>query len=91
MGRVMKIMENREVIDTKEKHTTKELIILKAIEKIKDPFINLTAEDVAKDLKLGMNLTHELFRREDFPSVNIGKTRTITLLAYILWKMEKKC
>ena len=57
---------------------------------IENPFINLTVQDVAKDLKMGENLTNDLFRREDFPSVNIGKTKTITLLAYLIWKMEKR-
>ena len=47
-------------------------------------------QDVAKDLKMGENLANQLFKRDDFPSVNIGKTKTVTLLAYLLWKMERK-
>lgn len=70
--------------------TTEDMIIIEAVKKIKNPFINLTVKDVAKDLKMGENLTNELFRREDFPSVNIGKQKTITLLAYLLWKMKKR-
>ena len=45
-------------------------------------------EYVAKDLKMGLNLANDLFKRKNFPSVNIGKQKTVTLLAYILWKME---
>ena len=47
-------------------------------------------EYVAKDLKMGLNLDNDLFKRKNFPSVNIGKQKTVTLLAYILWKMERQ-
>ena len=50
----------------------------------------LTVKDVAKDLYMGENKTNEIFNRADFPSVNIGKTRKIQKIAYILWKMEKR-
>lgn len=61
-----------------------------ALEKVDNPFMNLTVKDVAEDLKMGEAMTNELFRRDDFPSVNIGKTKTITLLAYLRWKMERR-
>lgn len=83
-------MEKDNLTNTNEKYSVKELMIMKSVEKIKDPFKNLTVEEVAKDLKMGENLTNQLFKREDFPSVNIGKTKTVTLLAYLLWKMEKR-
>ena len=50
----------------------------------------LSIEEVAEDLKMGEAMTNELFRRSDFPSVNIGKTKTVTLLAYLRWKMERR-
>lgn len=68
----------------------KEKIVALAIQKIDNPFKNITVKDVAKDLKMGENLANEVFKRTDFPCVNIGKTKTVTLLAYILWKMEKR-
>lgn len=68
----------------------KQQLVVEAIRKVNNPFKNLTVSDVAKDLKMGENLTNQLFKREDFPSVNIGKTKTVTLLAYLLWKMEKR-
>jgi hypothetical protein len=83
-------MEKENSMSTNDKYSVKELMIMKSVEKIKDPFKNLTVEEVAKDLKMGENLTNQLFKREDFPSVNIGKTKTVTLLAYLLWKMEKR-
>ena len=61
-----------------------------ALEKIENPFMHLTVKDVAEDLKMGEAMTNELFRRSDFPSVNIGKTKTVTLLAYLRWKMERR-
>ena len=70
--------------------TLKELMVLEAIKKINNPFVNLTVQDVAKDLKMGENMANQIFKREDFPSVNIGKPKTITLLAYLLWKMDRK-
>lgn len=77
---------------TKEKseYTMQELMIITAIKRLKNPFKNLTVSEVAKDLKMGENLANQLFKRDDFPSVNIGKTKTVTLLAYLLWKMERK-
>ena len=72
------------------KENLKEKIIALAVQKIDDPFKNITVKEVAKDLKMGENLANEVFRREDFPCVNIGKTKTVTLLAYLLWKMEKR-
>ena len=39
---------------------------------------------------MGLNLTNELFKAKNFPSVNIGKEKTVTLLAYLIWKMQKQ-
>lgn len=78
------------VIDTKEKLTLKELMVIEAIKQIKNPFINLTVQDVAKDLKMGENMANQIFKRDDFPSVNLGKPKTVTLLAYLIWKMDRK-
>lgn len=82
----------KELNNKKDKHdyTLKELMIAEAIKKINNPFVNLTVQDVAKDLKMGENMANQIFKRDDFPSVNLGKPKTITLLAYILWKMERK-
>ena len=68
----------------------KKELIKKAIERIDDPWKNLTVKDVAKDLRMGENKTNELFKRKDFPSINIGKTKTISNIAYSLWKLEKR-
>ena len=68
----------------------KKELVKQAVKNLEDPFKMLTVKDVAKDLYMGENKTNEIFNREDFPSVNIGKTRKIQKIAYILWKMEKR-
>ena len=55
-----------------------------------DPLSNITVKEVAKDLRCSERTANDIFRRDDFPSVNIGKTKTITKLAYYLWKMERR-
>ncbi len=65
-------------------------LVKEAIKSLDDPWKMLTVKDVAKDLYMGENKTNEIFNRLDFPSVNIGKTRKVQKLAYILWKMEKR-
>ena len=70
--------------------TTEDKIVAEVIKSMINPFDNLTVKEVAKDLKMGENLANQVFKRKDFPSVNIGKTKTVTLLAYILWKMKKQ-
>ena len=71
-----------------------EMVINKCVElsivKYGDPLRNLTVAEVAKDLKMGENLANQLFKRPDFPSVNIGKTKTVCALAYIVWKMQHR-
>lgn len=68
----------------------KKELVKQAVKSLEDPFKMLTVKDVAKDLYMGENKTNEIFNRADFPSVNIGKTRKIQKIAYILWKMEKR-
>ena len=80
---------NINVIDTKEK-TLNEQIILSYITKLKNPFVTLSVQDVSKDLHIGINQAYDLFKQEDFPTINIGKRKTVTLAAYLLWKMSKK-
>ena len=86
------INEHLKVIDTKDnkKYTLQELMLVEAVKKIQNPFINLTVHDIAKDLKIGENMSYTIFKREDFPSINIGKTKTISAIAYALWKLEKR-
>lgn len=66
------------------KEELKQELIKEAINRLENPWKNLTVKDVSKDLKMEENLTNEFFKRADFPSINIGKTKTITAIAYAL-------
>ena len=52
-----------------------------------------TIETILEELsnkKVGENTANSIFKREDFPSVNIGKTKTVTLNSYLIWKSERR-
>ncbi len=80
---VQEIKENNRNLEFEEK------LIMEIIKKVNNPFANLTVKNIAKDLNIGINTAYEIFKRDDFPSINIGKTKTITLLAYLIWKLQK--
>lgn len=85
-------------INTKDKlndvtitfENTQEKMLLDCIRRIQNPFINITVQDVARDLQVGENMAYEIFKRDDFPSVNIGRKWKISLIAYLLWKTQKR-
>ena len=79
-NQTLKLIETNE----NKKYTQEELMIIEAIKKIRNPFINLTVQDVAKDLKIGENMAYTIFKRDDFPSVNIGRCWKISLISYLL-------
>ena len=78
------------IIDTKDEIELLKVAIIEAIKKVKDPFLNWTVNDVMKDLLCGVATANEIFRRADFPSINIGKTKTVTYVAYLVWKTTRK-
>ncbi len=82
------INENTNLIDTKE--DLKKQIIMNYLNKLKNPFATLSVSDVSKDLHIGINQAYDLFKQKDFPSIKIGKRKTVTLASYLLWKMNKK-
>lgn len=86
------INDYTKLINTKdsELHTLEELMIIEAIKKIPDPFVNLTVQDIAKDLKIGENMAYTVFKRNDFPSINIGRCWKISLISYLIWKTQKR-
>ena len=75
---------------TQEKNTMQEQIIINYLSKLSNPFVTLTVEQVSKDLHIGINQAYDLFKQDDFPTITIGKRKTVTLAAYLLWKMSKK-
>lgn len=81
---------NTELIDTKEREELRGQIVMSYLAKIKNPFVTLSVLDVSKDLHIGINQAYDLFKQNDFPAINIGKRKVITLASYLLWKMNKK-
>lgn len=77
-------------INNNRKLNFKEIMTIEAVKKVNNPFRNWTVQEVMKDLRVSEATANAIFKRSDFPSVNIGKTKTVTLLAYLIWKMERK-
>lgn len=75
------------IIDTKD---IREQIVMNYINKIDNPFRLLSVKEVSKDLKIGINQAYDLFKQNDFPTITIGKRKSVTLVAYLLWKISKK-
>lgn len=78
------------IIDAEEKLNNEQFMIMEAMKKVKDPFKSLTVEDIMKDLKVGQVTAYEIFKRDDFPAITVGKTKTVTTLAYLIWKMKQQ-
>lgn len=77
------------LIDTKENKTLKEQIVVNYLNKINDPFALLSAKEISKDLHIGINQAYDLFKQKDFPTITIGKRKTVTIASYLLWKLNK--
>ena len=81
---------NTSVIDTEEKENLNEKIVINYLNKLKNPFVMLSVSDVSKDLHIGINQAYDLFKQDDFPTITIGKRKTVTLASYLLWKIKTK-
>lgn len=82
-------ISNLNLIDTKENKTLKEQIVVNYLNKINDPFALLSAKEISKDLHIGINQAYDLFKQKDFPTITIGKRKTVTIASYLLWKLNK--
>lgn len=78
------------VIETKEVLTPEQRMSIEAIRRVQNPFKMITVKDVMKDLNICETIAYKTFRRDDFPSINIGKNNQIMLLSYLIWKMSKR-
>lgn len=83
-------MNTLNLIDTKDNKTLSEHIVINYLSKVSNPFAILSVQEVSKDLHIGINQAYDLFKQKDFPSINIGKRKVVTLASYLLWKMSKK-
>ena len=78
------------LIDTKENKNSNEQVVINYLNRITNPFAILSVQDVSKDLHIGINQAYDFFKQNDFPTICIGKRKTVTLAAYLLWKMSTK-
>ena len=78
------------VIETKEVVTPEQRMAIDTIRRVKNPFRMLSVKDVMQDLNICETIAYKTFRRDDFPSINIGKSNQVMLLAYLIWKMTKR-
>lgn len=78
------------VIETKEILTPEQRMAIDTIRRVKNPFRMLSVKDVMQDLNICETIAYKTFRRDDFPSINIGKSNQVMLLAYLIWKMTKR-
>ena len=82
------LIETIETKDEKDKTDIIAQLITYSVNQIDDPFKNITVNEVAKDLQIGRNAAYNLFKRDDFPSLNIGRSWKICYLAYLFWKLH---
>ena len=73
-----------------KKYTKTELMILDSMKKVHNPFVMLTVLDVMRDLKISESAVYKTFNRKDFPAIKVGKKYKVMLLAYLIWKMDRR-
>ena len=83
--------ENKPIqINIPNKLTPAEYMAIVSVRRLPNPFKMVDANYVMKDLGIGRSSVYKLFQREDFPSINIGKTHQVMILAYLMWKIAKR-
>lgn len=86
----MIILNEISTLDNNNTELNKKIVMI-LLEKYNiNPFSNLSVKDVAKDLGMNQNSANQLFKREDFPSLNFTKPKQICALSYYLWKLERR-
>ncbi|MCI8309934.1 MAG: hypothetical protein HFJ45_07180 [Clostridia bacterium] len=70
--------------------TPEQRAIMECVKRLKNPFKMLCVQDVMKDLNICETVAYKTFKRPDFPSINVGKNNQVMLIAYLMWKMQKR-
>lgn len=73
-----------------EKLTPAEYMAIVSVKRLPNPFKMVDVEYVRKDLGISRSCVYKLFLREDFPSINVGKTHRVMILAYLMWKLTRR-
>ncbi len=50
----------------------------------------LTVEDVQKNLHIGRNKVYEVFARDDFPTLRLGRKFGVDRIAFEQWKKSRR-
>ena len=50
----------------------------------------LTVEDVQKNLHIGRNKVYEVFARDDFPALRLGRKFSVDRIAFEQWKKSRR-
>lgn len=88
----IKEIQNTEIkrVIIEDKMTPEQRALIEIVGKLKHPFRMLTVQDIMKDLNICETIAYRTFKRPDFPSINIGKSNQVMLIAYLMWKMQKR-
>ena len=78
------------ILDVNNELTNKDVLLLSSVNRLKNPFRMIGVETIMKDVNICRGVAYKILQRDDFPSINIGKTKQIMLISYILWKMTRK-
>lgn len=78
------------ILNIQNELTNKDILLLSSINRLKNPFRMIGVETIMKDLNICRGVAYKIFQRDDFPSINVGKTKQIMLISYIVWKMTRK-
>lgn len=83
--------ENKPIqINIPNKLTPAEYMAIVSIRRLSNPFRMVDTKYVMKDLGISKSCVYRLFQRDDFPSINVGKTHQVMILAYLMWKLAKR-
>ena len=68
-----------------------EIIEVNATEKDEEDLVFLTPMDVAKIIGCSVQAARELFYREDFPTIKVGKNFKVMKSAFVDWCKSRHC
>lgn len=77
-------------INVPDKLTPAEYMAIVSIKRHPNPFKMVDTKYVMKDLGISRSSVYRIFQRDDFPSINIGKSHRVMILAYLMWKLTKR-
>lgn len=60
------------------------------MEESEDLTETLTVEQVQENLHIGRNKAYEVFAREDFPAITIGRRFCVDKVAFEVWKKSRR-